>query len=202
MNLFPKIPQGGGFMKKEHKKHLEEINESFGMSYDPYKYLAEIKRIMKKFNAYIFTNKSLLKKYIEFAEDNNYKWEIILWSKSNPVPINNGHYLLDKEYIIFMKESGAVFNSNCGYQKYFTVKSYPIGTKITIHPTEKPQWIIEDLIEISSNPGDIVFDGYAGSGTTLVAAKKLKRKFIGCEINKKYYEMAKERLSAIQERLL
>jgi len=45
--------------------------------------------VMKVFNAYIFTNKSLLLEYIQFAEKNKYKRELMLWLKDNPVPIFN-----------------------------------------------------------------------------------------------------------------
>ena len=70
-----KNPQGWGFMKKENKKHLDELNESFGMSFKPEKFLTLIKQKLKVFNAYIFTNKSLLLEYIQFAEKNKYKRE-------------------------------------------------------------------------------------------------------------------------------
>lgn len=189
-----KNPEGGGFMNKENKLHLQKINKSFGMTYDPKGYLNECKRILKKFNGYFWTNKSLLTQYIKFAEDNKYKWDILIWAKPNPVPINNGHYLIDKEFVVYIKEPNATFNSKLGYPKYFTVKTHPIGTKITEHPTEKPLGFHEDMIGISSNPGDVVFDGYAGSGTTLVAAKNLLRQYIGIEINPDFIAMAEKRL--------
>lgn len=53
----------------------------------------------------------------------------------------------------------------------------------TDYPTQKPEDLIERFIKASSNPGDIVFDGFIGSGTTLAVAMKLGRKFIGADIN-------------------
>ncbi len=64
----------------------------------------------------------------------------------------------------------------------------------TDHPTQKPEKLIAKLILASTNVGDIVFDPFMGSGTTAVVAKKLKRKFIGVEINKEYCCMALKRL--------
>lgn len=193
--------QGGGFMKPENKKHLEKIKESFGINYSPEQYLAECKRILKKFNGYFFTNKTLLTRYIAFAEKNRYKWELLLWLKPNPCPLNKSHYLIDKEYIVFIKEPTAYFNSNLGYEKYFTYRSYPIGKKGTFHPTEKPLSIVKDLIEISSKENDIIFDGYIGSGTTAIGAKQLNRRYIGVEISEEYCKIAENRLRQTEEPL-
>lgn len=51
------------------------------------------------------------------------------------------------------------------------------------YPTQKPEVLIERIIEASSNPGDIVFDCFMGSGTTQAVAMKLGRKFLGADIN-------------------
>ncbi len=63
-----------------------------------------------------------------------------------------------------------------------------------VHPTVKPVPLIERMIGWSSNPGDIILDPFAGSGTTLIAAKQLGRKYIGIEINKDYCRIAEDRL--------
>ena len=52
------------------------------------------------------------------------------------------------------------------------------------YPTQKPEELIERIILSVTNPGDIVLDCFAGSGTTLVAAEKLNRRWIGCDIGK------------------
>ena len=52
-------------------------------------------------------------------------------------------------------------------------------------PTQKPLALLERIISASSNEGDLVFDPFAGCGTTLVAAERLKRNWIGCEISNK-----------------
>ena len=95
-----KNPQWWGFMKKENKKHLEELNKEFWMSFEPTELLELCKKVCKKFNWYFFTNKNLLKTYIQWADKNKYKRDILLWLKPNPVPINRWHYLIDKEYIV------------------------------------------------------------------------------------------------------
>lgn len=64
----------------------------------------------------------------------------------------------------------------------------------TNHPTQKPEKLIAKLILASSNPNDLVFDPFAGSGTTAVTAKKLGRRFIGIEQEKEYAALACKRL--------
>jgi site-specific DNA-methyltransferase (adenine-specific) len=62
-----------------------------------------------------------------------------------------------------------------------------------LHPTEKPIRLLERII--SCNVGDTVFDPFAGSGSTLVAAKNLGRKYIGIELEQRYVDICNERLS-------
>ena len=64
-----------------------------------------------------------------------------------------------------------------------------------IHPTQKPVSLCEYLIKTYTNEGDLVLDNCMGSGTTGVACKNTNRNFIGIEINKEYFDIAKQRLS-------
>lgn len=68
--------------------------------------------------------------------------------------------------------------------------------KNTQHPAVYPQFIIQELIKLLSNPKDIVLDPFAGSGTTCLAARNLNRNFIGIEISNEYVKYALERLNA------
>lgn len=64
----------------------------------------------------------------------------------------------------------------------------------TDHPTQKPEKLMAKLILASSKPNDLVFDPFMGSGTTCVVAKKLGRKYLGCEINEEYCLWAAKRI--------
>ena len=64
----------------------------------------------------------------------------------------------------------------------------------TGHPTQKPEKLMAKLILASSDPGDVIFDPFAGSGTTAVTAKKLGRHFISIEQNEQYCVWAEKRL--------
>jgi site-specific DNA-methyltransferase (adenine-specific) len=63
-----------------------------------------------------------------------------------------------------------------------------------LHPTQKPIDLLEWLIKTYSNEGDTVLDNCMGSGTTGVACKNLNRNFIGVELDKNYFEIAKNRI--------
>jgi DNA modification methylase len=64
----------------------------------------------------------------------------------------------------------------------------------TLHPTQKPEAVIQHLMELVSLPGDVVFDGFMGVGTTAAVAKRLGRKFVGFELDQHYFAAAKARV--------
>lgn len=78
----------------------------------------------------------------------------------------------------------------------FTDLSVPFWSmpENTEHPTQKPEKLIAKLILASSNPGELVFDPFLGSGTTSVTAKKLDRNYIGIEADKTFCLLAEKRL--------
>ncbi len=73
----------------------------------------------------------------------------------------------------------------------------PSANVRTGYPTQKPEALLEKIIEASSNPGDIVFDCFMGSGTTQAVAMKLGRKFIGADINLGAIQTTTKRLIGI-----
>jgi site-specific DNA-methyltransferase (adenine-specific) len=64
----------------------------------------------------------------------------------------------------------------------------------TEHPTQKPEKLLAKIILASSDQGDVIFDPFLGSGTTAVVAKKLKRKFVGIEVDEYYACLAQKRI--------
>lgn len=67
-----------------------------------------------------------------------------------------------------------------------------------LHATQKPVSLLEYLVKTYTNEGDTVLDFTMGSGTTGVACKKLRRKFVGIELDDKYFEIAKKRIEATE----
>ncbi len=66
------------------------------------------------------------------------------------------------------------------------------------HPCQMPEAVLERIIQVASNPGDLVLDPFAGSGTTLAAAKKLGRRCLGVELSEEYAEGVRRRLQRIE----
>ena len=75
----------------------------------------------------------------------------------------------------------------------------PSASIRTGYPTQKPEALLEKIIKASSNPGDLVFDCFMGSGTTVSVAKKLGRRFIGADINMGSIQTTKKRLLTSSE---
>ncbi|MBN1284710.1 MAG: site-specific DNA-methyltransferase [Anaerolineae bacterium] len=66
----------------------------------------------------------------------------------------------------------------------------------TPHPTQKPEELLRKIILASSDPGDLVVDPFLGSGTTVVVAEQLKRRWMGCDISPEYCRWAAERIES------
>lgn len=74
-----------------------------------------------------------------------------------------------------------------------------IATERTRYPTQKPESVLTRIIKASSNPGDLVLDFFAGSGTTMVAAEKLGRRWIGADLGRYAIHTARKRLLDIPD---
>jgi site-specific DNA-methyltransferase (adenine-specific)/modification methylase len=139
----------------------------------------------------------------------------VIWHKTNPMPNFRGtRFTNATETLIWAKKSADqksyTFNyhtmKNLNEEKQMqNVWHIPLCTgaeRIKIngkkaHSTQKPEALLYRVILSSSNSGDIVLDPFFGSGTTGAVAKKLKRNFIGIEIEPKYLEVAEQRIASI-----
>lgn len=124
--------------------------------------------------------------------------DLLRWEKSNPMPRNvNARYVVDFECAIWAVKGKKrwVFNKpeNVPYLRAVFKSGIVLGSK-RLHPTQKQLSVIEEILRIHTNENDLVFDPFSGSGTTALACINHSRKFIGSEIDKKYFEIACERL--------
>lgn len=71
--------------------------------------------------------------------------------------------------------------------------------KSCLHPTQKPVLLLEELIKTFTDKGDLVLDNCMGSGSTGVACLNKNRNFIGIELDKEYFDIAKRRIETFQE---
>jgi site-specific DNA-methyltransferase (adenine-specific) len=112
------------------------------------------------------------------------------WWKTNPSPMNGEHLWLSAvELCVFARRTGAVFNGHCEHP----VWRGPTDSEDLGNETPKPRWLMERLIRASSRAGAVVLDPFAGSGTTLRAAKDLGRRAIGIELREAQCEIAASR---------
>ena len=191
----------GGSVNKIMKldKTLTPINEITDTKYDLLRFCNEAMRIMKEPNIYIWCNKAQFTEYFKFfVIDNECKFEILFWNKTNALPTYSNKYLTDKEYCLyFHKGSGKTFPECYNDAKTILYQS-PINreNKIYNHPNIKPLEFVKAHIRNSSREGWIVFDPFMGTGTAGVACKEIGgREYIGCEINPKHFETANSRIN-------
>lgn len=154
-------------------------------------FLKEIYRISNN-SICIFCGKEQFSEIYKFFASKKGTVRPIVWEKTNPSPMNGQYvYLSGLEFAVWFKKSGGgTFNAHCKN----TVFRQPNG-KRDIHPTQKNLKLFEELILDNTNENDIVFDPCLGSGTTVIAAINKKRKYIGFELEKKYFEKAEKRIN-------
>ncbi len=123
-------------------------------------------------------------RYWRFSESNMKK----LYKKGKIVQTQKGNVPLQKRYLDEMP--GIMLND-----VWEEVKSVQVSKKESVdYPTQKPERLLERIIQISSNEKDIVFDAFSGSGTTSVAAKNLGRNSIGMDSNSQACKIARNRI--------
>lgn len=153
-----------------------------------------LKPKLKIYNAYFCCSESQVPYYCLWAEQNKLMFTILVWEKPLSI-INKNRYSQNLEYIVRIYDYGTGLNKTDFNEYYNRVdKSKPISGKKKLHPTEKPIELFKKFITLSSKEGDTVFDPFMGSGVCGVACKELNRNFIGCELDEKYFAVAKDRI--------
>lgn len=160
-------------------------------------WMPEVYRILKQeSHAYIFTNVLNLTDMLNESQKVGFKLHnLLVWEKNNCVC--SQFYMKNCEYVLFLRKGKAKWINNIGSSKTVHQFNNIIGNKT--HPCEKPIDLLKFYINNSSEEENIVFDPFCGTGSTLIAAKELKRNFIGYEIDEKYYHIAQNRLKNRKE---
>ena len=190
------VTGGKGRGKLSQRMEILKSDISFiTKGYDMPTIFNEFIRICKIPNIIIFCSNRQLSTTMKFFEDLGLMATCLVWCKTNPSPCNNGNYLSDIEYIVYVRGKGATFN-NFDVPFDFTHKYYlsPIvQPKVRYHPTQKPTDLIKRFVLLHSKENDTVLDCFMGSGTTGVVCKELNRNFIGIEIEENFYNIAKKK---------
>lgn len=172
---------------------------------------------------FLFTSRQMNRKICNILDKYLTEKRIIIWARKRGLNTTRGHALASgyEPIAYYTKDGGEPIFNNIKIKPDSKRKEYTSGilkdgvclsdvwTDIpalphnskekTAHPTQKPVKLIERIVEMSTNEGDVVLDGCMGSGTTAVACLNKGRDFIGFEIDKVYFDIAKERVSKIQE---
>lgn len=155
-------------------------------------------------NLYIFCNGIQIPYYLDFFhKEKGCKYDILIWYKTNAMPLFSNKYLTDKEYVLYFRRGGYCNPAN--YEDAATVYISPLNAKDKKkygHPTIKPLPLILKLIRNSSTEGQLVLDPFAGSGTTLAAAKMLGRNYVGFEIEPKWCDISNQRILEVTNSFL
>tara|TARA_B100000214_G_scaffold322259_1_gene258142 strand:- start:1848 stop:2918 length:1071 start_codon:yes stop_codon:yes gene_type:complete len=135
----------------------------------------------------------------------------IIWNKTNPMPNFKGNRFTNAHETIIWASKSKKSKYNFNYKAMKVNNddkqmrsdwSFPICSgnerikKLgkTLHPTQKPEFLLNRIIISSTKKNSIILDPFLGTGTTGVVAKRLGRKFIGIEKNKEYMRYAKHRI--------
>lgn len=178
-----------------YANELLELKDGFDL-----KVLDLLIQKMKKINIYIYCSKRQVKELLDYFMSKGCNYELLTWHKMNPSPLTNNNYLPDTEYIVFARERGVrLYGNYHTKRKYYISGTNQVDKKKYKHPTIKPLPLIENHIENSSKPGDVILDCFAGSGTMLVGAINKGRRFIGFEINEEYFKIAEKRIKEALE---
>ncbi len=164
----------------------------------------EFKRILSpKGNIFIFCSYNILGEYHKVFDPLFDTFQFMVWHKTNPVPnFRKSSFLNSCELIVACWNKGHTWNFTSQNEMHnFIENGICMGKERikdengkALHPTQKPIAILEKIVKLASNEGDIVLDCFNGVGSTGEAALKLNRRYLGIEIDKKYVDVTKKRL--------
>ena len=125
----------------------------------------------------------------------------IIWKYAGSFDSTHKRFHLDYEIIYHLSKSDNIYlNENCGVRDSLTSVWYiphNIPKKERFHHTQMPESVVDRILKITSQKGNVVLDSFMGCGTTAIVCKRFDCKYIGFEINKEYCKIAEDRLKTI-----
>lgn len=145
---------------------------------------------------YVFTRWDVVDTWIRVVRDlgrHGFTYKMLLvWDKGIPgMGDIDANWGCGHELILYCKRG----LREVPYRRSGIIAVDKVHTTKLIHPTEKPVPLLEKFVEMSTDPGDLVVDPFAGSGSTVVAARNLGRDAIGIELKNHFVERARARLA-------
>ena len=150
---------------------------------------AVIPYMTRKNTLYIFNSDKMLLPTIEALKTSGGKFaQLLIWAKTQAV-IGRLDYLPQHELIIYGWYGTHTFVKS----KDKSILVYPKPTSSKLHPTMKPIGLLRRLVLNSSHVGDTIFDGFVGSGSTLIACEQVKRRCLAIELDPEYCQVVIKR---------
>lgn len=196
---------GGSFISRPDTGGLyQRVNETWD-KFVLTSWMIEASRVLKPFGSVLcFGGRQSI--YQIAAEGLRLNWRIIndiTWYKPDATPNFTGRMMTEStERILWFCPDGEKWTYNRlvaktmnGGHNLRDVWRFGQTRGDRYHPTQKPLVLMERIVKLFTNPGDIILDPFIGSGTTAVAARNLSRHFIGCDISADYVRIARDRLA-------
>lgn len=186
------------FIPAKHYATRKHFRRSFSdislLDYFYRDYFIEVERFMKETGTiYIFCNGQSYPIFWYYTFFFTKSVRDLIWDKIVSI---NGYTWRHQHEIILFGEMPKTKPVKTGDGDLLDCRAVPVDKRK--HPAEKPEEIVEKLILKSSQEGDIICDTFFGSGTSLIVAKKLNRRYIGWEIDLSYFKIAEEELDKIE----
>lgn len=188
-------PFGMEFNSGHRKVKHDKIKDDDNLLWLP-EFLKETKRISKPdAHHYYFCSNHFVDVFVSEIKKAGLPYKnILVWEKNNTgMGDLFGDYAPQYEFIIFCSNGTKKLN---GRRDSNIIKAKKQSNDL--HPTQKPEYLMRYLLNKSSNQNDIVLDPFMGSGTTAVSCQIENRKFVGCDIEKKYYDVCMKRIQVLQ----
>lgn len=173
-------------------------------TYHPFDYdllilqmISECYRVLKPGGSlYVFTAREDNGYFTRLAKLRGFMYRNTLaMVKKNPLPsLHKANWRSGFELCMYLSKGQPKTFNFISQQECINARAYATAELTTDHPTEKPLSFIRRLVEVSSNPSELVLDPFMGSGTTALACSQTDRRFLGFETFPEYLQMARARL--------
>jgi site-specific DNA-methyltransferase (adenine-specific) len=151
------------------------------------------KKVKPDSHLYFFTSWKVYSEFETVISDYFDIKNLIVWDKLNHGTGDlDGNYAEQHELIIFATTGRRILNG----PRPINIIAYPKAVELE-HPNEKPVGLMERLIAVSTNVGELVCDPFMGTGSVCIAAKKLDRKYIGIDLGQNYVNISQRRINEI-----
>lgn len=192
----------GNIRMSWRKDFNNDIGDYDKVPFVPADWRDEFTRVLApKGNLFVFTSYNLLGEWHKVFDPVFDTFQIMAWHKTNPPPkLRRAGFLNSIELIVCCWNKGHTWHFGKQSEMHNFIES-PIcmGRERLSHPTQKPLKVLKHIIGLASNPGDLVYDPFAGVASVGEAALSMGRSFIGTEIDPEYYQQGRTRLAKFGE---